>query len=407
MDSLQKTLVFSCVLFYVFASSLAQDCNSYAFTSNTKFSTCSNLPVQNAFLHWTYNPTNHTADIAFRHGGVSASRWVAWALNIDKSGMVGAQSLVAFRNSSGGMRAYTSPVSGYSTSLAEGSLSFPVPKISAEFVNSTNEMIIYASLVLPAGRTSFNQVWQEGPVSSGAPGAHAQDSANTGSVGRVDFSTGQTSAGGGVGNSKKRKRNVHGVLNTVAWGILLPLGALTARYLKVFKSADPAWFYLHAFCQSSAYIVGVAGWGTGLKLGSDSPGIKYDKHRNIGIILFCLGTLQVFALLLRPKKDHKYRLYWNIYHHAMGYAVIALSIANIFEGFDILDPAKKWKRAYIGVLIFLGAVAVILEALAWFIVLKRKNNGSDKYPHGVNGANGNGVNGHGHGHGGYRSQQAA
>lgn len=83
------------------------------------------------------------------------------------------------------------------------------------------------------------------------------------------------------------------MLNTVSWGILLPLGALTARYLKVFKSADPAWFYLHAFCQSSAYIVGVAGWGTGLKLGSDSEGITFHKHRNIGITLFCLGTLQV------------------------------------------------------------------------------------------------------------------
>lgn len=407
MDRLQKTLVFSCVLFCVFASTLAQDCNSYKFSSNNLFSTCSSLPVQNSFLHWTYHSANHTADIAFRHGGVSASQWVAWALNLNGQGMVGSQSLVAFRNSSG-VRAYTSPISAYTTSLAEGALSFEVPKISAEFLSGTNEMIIYATLELPKNRTSFTQVWQQGPVSSGAPGQHAQGSENTKSVGTVDFSSGQTTAGGGVGNSKKRKRNVHGVLNTVAWGILLPLGALTARYLKVFKSADPAWFYLHAFCQSSAYIIGVAGWGTGLKLGSDSPGITYDKHRNIGITLFCLGTLQVFALLLRPKKDHKYRLYWNIYHHAVGYAVIALSIANIFEGFDILDPAKKWKRAYIGVIIFLAAVAAILEALTWIIVLKRKDDGSDKYPQGVNGTNGNGVNGtNGYGNGGYRSQQAA
>ncbi|KAL8097309.1 hypothetical protein AgCh_030445 [Apium graveolens] len=147
---------------------------------------------------------------------------------------------------------------------------------------------------------SSHYLWQEGPVSSDNPGAHALGSANTNSVGTVDFSSAQASAGGGVGNSKRRKRNVivdeesnvHGVLDTVAWGILLPLGALTAWYLKVFKSADPAWFYLHAFCQSSAYIVGVAGWSTGLKLGSDSPGITYHKHKNIGITLFCLGTLQ-------------------------------------------------------------------------------------------------------------------
>lgn len=70
-----------------------------------------------------------------------------------------------------------------------------------------------------------------------------------------------------------------------------------------------------------------------------------------------------------------------------------------------MDPAKKWKRAYIGVIIFLAAVAAFLEALTWFIVLKRKDDESDKYPHGVNGnGHGNGVNGYGNG--GYRSQAA-
>lgn len=80
----------------------------------------------------------------------------------------------------------------------------------------------------------------------------------------------------------------------------MPFGAMVARYLKVFKSADPAWFYLHATCQTSAYVVGVAGWATGLKLGSDSTGIQYDTHRNIGITLFCLGTLQVFRHSSHP-----------------------------------------------------------------------------------------------------------
>lgn len=72
----------------------------------------------------------------------------------------------------------------------------------------------------------------------------------------------------------------------------MPLGVIIARYLKVFKSADPAWFYLHIACQTSAYVVGVAGWATGMKLGSEASIHNYP-HRNIGITLFCLGTLQV------------------------------------------------------------------------------------------------------------------
>jgi hypothetical protein len=99
----------------------------------------------------------------------------------------------------------------------------------------------------------------------------------------------------------------------------------------------------------------------------------------------------VFALLLRPQKDHKYRLYWNIYHHSVGYSVIILSIINIYEGLDILDPEKKWKKIYSGILIFMGVVAAILEAFTWFIVIKRKKTSSEKYPaygNGVNGGNG-------------------
>ncbi|MBS2599578.1 hypothetical protein KFY57_25845, partial [Salmonella enterica subsp. enterica serovar Typhimurium] len=91
------------------------------------------------------------------------------------------------------------------------------------------------------------------------------------------------------------------------------------------------------------------------------------------------------ALLLRPKPDHKYRLYWNIYHHSIGYATIALSIANIYEGFDILDPEKKWKRIYTGIIIFLGAVAAVLEIFTWIIVIKRKKTtSSDKHANGTN-----------------------
>lgn len=101
--------------------------------------------------------------------------------------------------------------------------------------------------------------------------------------------------------------------------------------------------------------------------------------------------MQVFALLLRPKKDHKYRLYWNIYHHSIGYAVIILSIINIYEGFDILQPKAVWKRAYSGVIIALGAIALSLEAYTWFYVLKMKKS-ENKVPYG---ANGNGANGHG------------
>ncbi|PKU84913.1 hypothetical protein MA16_Dca019550 [Dendrobium catenatum] len=109
------------------------------------------------------------------------------------------------------------------------------------------------------------------------------------------------------------------------------------------------------------------------------------------------GLHIVFALLLRPKKDHKYRLYWNIYHHVIDYTVIILSVINIFKGFDILDPERKWKHAYIAIIVTLGGIAVALEAITWGIVLKRKrSDSSDKSHRGTNGVNGlNSTNGYG------------
>ncbi|CAI0383815.1 unnamed protein product [Linum tenue] len=270
--------------------SQAQTCNGLALPSNQVYSTCVDLPVLTAYLHWTFHQENSTADIAFRKTGTSPTNWVCWALN-------------------------------------------------------------------PSGGQ-----------------------------------TGAATAGGGASNSRLRKRNIHGVLNAVSWGILMPCGAMIARYVKVFHVANPAWFYLHVACQLSAYIIGVAGWGTGLKLGSDSVGIQYNKHRNIGITLFCFGTLQMFAMLLRPKPDHKYRVYWNFYHYAIGYATIALSITNIYEGFDILNPEKKWKSAYTGVIISLGVTALVWEAVTWLIVIKKKRavGSADKYANGANGGNGYG-----------------
>lgn len=297
--------------------------------------------------------------------------------------MAGSQALVAYKHSNGSMLAYTTQVDA-SGSMQPASLNFGVLNISAENVGA--DMIIFATLQLSDTFVATNQVWQEGPLSGDNPGQHLLTAQHRQSVGEVDFVSGSVTSTGATTTPKDRKRNVHGVLNAVSWGILMPVGIIIARYLKVFKSAGPAWFYLHAICQTSGYAVGVAGWATGIKLGSDSPGITYDKHRKLGITIFALGTLQVLALLLRPKPDHKYRLYWNIYHHTIGYTTVILSIVNIFEGFDVLGREKNWKKAYIGVLIFLGAVAVVLEAVTWLIVIKRKKTASsDKHVNGVNG----------------------
>lgn len=98
------------------------------------------------------------------------------------------------------------------------------------------------------------------------------------------------------------------------------------------------------------------------------------------------------ALLLRPKKDHKIRKAWNFYHYALGVTILVLGILNIFYGFDILSPPKKWRRAYVGVLIALAVLTVCLELLSWIHTYMRKGS-QDK----IEGAHVGGVHGVGNG----------
>lgn len=367
------------------SSSSQQSCTLDTFSQNRAFTLCNSLPQLSASLHWTYHPANSTVDVAFR-APQSADGWVAWALNPTGSGMIGAQAIFAFLGSSGSMTAISYPLTNTSPTVRNTSLSYKVYSMASDLSNGL--MTIYATIELPKNSTKVNHVWQASNLfTDGFPNGHKTTGPNTLSKGALDLLSGQFTA---AGDSTLHLKNRHGVLNVVSWGILMPIGVIIARYLRVFKSADPAWFYLHAACQSSAYIIGVAGWGVGLKLGSDSKGITYHPHRNIGIALFCLATLQVFALFVRPNKNNKYRVFWNVYHHATGYSVISLSIVNIFKGFDILQPDNKWKHAYIGVISTLGGIAAILEIVTWVIVLRRKKSESslDKFQNGGNGANG-------------------
>lgn len=197
------------VLVSLSSFSHAQTCSTYKFTSNQVFNSCSDLPYLNAFLHWTFDQSTGKLQMAYRHTSASSSNWVSWAINPDVSqvqaAMPGAQALYAIPQTNGVATVYTSPISGYGTTLANGSLSYDVTGLAAEVQNS--EVIIYATWTLPTNASTILQVWQEGPVSNGAPKQHGSDPANLGAKGTLDLLSGQTTSTGG-GSSTVRKRNV-------------------------------------------------------------------------------------------------------------------------------------------------------------------------------------------------------
>lgn len=297
--------------------------------------------------------------------------------------MVGAQAVVGIRQSGGSLVAKTFNISAYGP-VTPSPIAFETWGLEAE-EDSGGVMTVFAKLKLPSGVTRMNQAWQVGPSSTdGLPSKHDFGVENLKAKSTLNVVSGQTTGGT---DSRLKEKNIHGILNAVSWGILLPIGAIIARYLKAFKSLDPAWFYLHVSCQLIGYALGVAGWGIGLNLGSKSKGVQYTTHRNLGISLFSLATLQITALFLRPNKDHKYRAYWNIYHQVVGLAIILLGIINVFRGLQILNPAQKWIDAYIAVLCVLGGITLALEVTTCIIARRRKSDGSAKQYNGSGAAN--------------------
>ena len=192
------------VLMSMIFSSTAQSCKSYALSSNKTFRACNDLPYLNSYLHWNYDSSSNKLQIAYRHTGITSSRWVAWAINPTSTGMAGSQALVAYQQTDGTMRAYTSPISSYQTSLQEGKLSFDVSDLSATLAN--NEIIIFATIGLSNTSTTVNHVWQDGAVSGNATQVHATSGANVQSMGTLNLLSGESSSTGG--NDRIRKRNV-------------------------------------------------------------------------------------------------------------------------------------------------------------------------------------------------------
>lgn len=186
----------------------AQSCRSYnGFANNQVFAACVDHPVLNSVLHWTYIESNNTLRIAFRRPSTTANQWIAWGINPQGLAMFGTQALVAHQNSTGGTHAYTSSLNPPGPTLQQSDLRYGVSELSATHVN--DEMTLFATITLPAGMTTINQVWQEGPMAGGAPSAHALTNDNRASRNTLDLLTGSSTA---AVDSVLKRRNVSGSL---------------------------------------------------------------------------------------------------------------------------------------------------------------------------------------------------
>lgn len=165
----------------------------------------------------------------------------------------------------------------------------------------------------------------------------------------------------------------HARLMVLGWGVLLPLGALTARFFKVTPGQEwpqrldnKAWWHAHRALQYAGTLAMTAGLWLALGHGSAvSPAARV--HAVLGWSLCIAGWAQVASGLLRGSKggptdrqlrgDHydmtRRRLAFERLHKSLGWLTIVASIAAIVLGLGLAD-APRW-------------MAVVL--CAWWLVL--------------------------------------
>lgn len=83
------------------------------------------------------------------------------------------------------------------------------------------------------------------------------------------------------------------------WGVLLPVGAIVARY---FRQRDPLWYHLHVIIQFVGFLIGLAGAVAGIAL-YNRVHSNFTTHRGLGVFILVLGSLQVCEISSHGKSS--------------------------------------------------------------------------------------------------------
>ncbi|KAH9541723.1 hypothetical protein CY35_14G080400 [Sphagnum magellanicum] len=232
--------------------------------------------------------------------------------------------------------------------------------------------IAYVSFALNLDTTTVTPdflLFAHGPLdSSGHPQKHVNKV-----VVIAKFAQGPDPEGYKISTDNLRK--AHAAVNILGWGVLLPTGAIIARYCRQW---DPAWFYLHITFQILGFIFILAGLITGSKMYGRLKGLpKLSSHRALGIFLFTLACLQILAVLWRPKKEAKIRRYWNWYHSWVGRLALFLAAINVLVGIHVAHEKRSVTAGYVVIAAIEIIAFLVMESLYW--IKQRKDVKSLSY----------------------------
>ncbi|KAG2669687.1 hypothetical protein I3760_14G044300 [Carya illinoinensis] len=211
-SSASAFLLLSLSALFVISPVHSLTCTSQIITNNAVYKQCLDLPRLSSYLHWTYDQSNFSLSIAFIAPPPKSDGWIAWAINPTGTGMKGAQTLLAFKSDGGGMTVKTYNIEEIGP-ITESKISFEVWDLSAE--SDGGVMRLFAKVKVPGNAQTVNQVCQVGPsITAGLPDQHELQMANLNAKSTLSL-VGEQMASPSGGDSRIKKKNIHGILNVV------------------------------------------------------------------------------------------------------------------------------------------------------------------------------------------------
>jgi hypothetical protein len=185
---------------------------------------------------------------------------------------------------------------------------------------------------------------------------------------------------------------VHGFMMFFGWGVLIPLGVTTARYLKNFFPQKGGWFLLHRGANMLGLLLASGGFTVALlclrgpiAIGDVNPDVGYglqinlrSQHAIIGVTVMVGGYLQPLNAFFRPHAPQPgepvpmKRKVWAYIHHNLGYGTTLLAMANIIIGISLAPTfgGDEGNAAKIYALKVLICISFLGWLVLWIFVLK-------------------------------------
>jgi len=215
-----------------------------------------------------------------------------------------------------------------------------------------------------------NVIWAKGPLPPAAPALIYHGT--TRYYGQINFQEGTITVAG-----TSKYIIAHAVLMALAWGFVLPLGVIVARFGK--ERWPKTWFRYHRANQLLGLCMILAAFIIAMvKLKTPTTGLP-GVHRALGITLFTLAWLQPVMAAKRPQNDspNAPRFFWARAHWWIGRVAIIMAYVQIPIGMMILPAPNAYVILYVcGVVVAIALYALIQLRWDW-VHFKREKLGED------------------------------